>query len=204
MALEERLQLPLLLSSGLVLAARQKITRRCCWGQGEGGKVAGHLLEPEARSREDVAAIAASIRTGQDRTRNAPEPEKNGGWLAVSFGVACGRNPVVLRLTPHSQSFRCALSSASAPLRGGATSASAMTTYLVVIQAVGSACLSLGGLGPFVIILYKHGPMAYACISHHGGPRLQSAWWAGSAQVPVRPSTQFHSHSNSTPSFPSS
>lgn len=110
-ALEERLQLPLLLSSGLVLAARQKITRRCCWGEGEGGKVAGHLLEPEARSREDVAAIAASIRTGQDRTRNAPEPEKNGGLLAVSFGVACGRNPVVLRLTPHSQSFRCALSS---------------------------------------------------------------------------------------------
>lgn len=84
MALEERLQLPLLLSSGLVLAARQKITRRCCWGEGEGGKVAGHLLEPEARSREDVAAIAASIRTGQDRTRNAPEPEKNGGLLAVT------------------------------------------------------------------------------------------------------------------------
>lgn len=70
--------------------------------------------------------------SGQDRTRNAPEPEKNGG-------VACGRNPVVLRLTPHSQSFRCALSSA-ASLRGPPnTDVSISYDHLVVIQAVGSS-----------------------------------------------------------------
>jgi hypothetical protein len=64
------------------------------------------------------------------------------GWLAVSFGVACGRNPVVLRLaglTPHSQSFRCALSSA-ASLRGPPnTDVSISYDHLVVIQAVGSS-----------------------------------------------------------------
>lgn len=127
MALEERLQLPLLLSSGLVLAARQKITRRCCWGEGEGGKVAGHLLEPEARSREDVAAIAASIRTGQDtECTGAGEEWGRRLWAQSRRAEAHTSQPVV--------SLRSVI--CSAPGRGDV---SISYDHLVVIQAVGSS-----------------------------------------------------------------